>query len=407
MKQKVKELFFLLKYNWSLYLFSIIILSLLAIVISLTMSMIVQTFHKEQATNAIYQGKKIFHISDTLIEADDFSNFRSKAQNINKIAHFYNALVESDQIQFISTYDQPVYIENFKGGENFLYNKYIENNMYNIKSMQMNSSAYQFYGIRLKEGIEPDWEKIDADEDIIPVVLGSDYSNIYTIGDEFSGFYYPKSISFKVVGFLEENQAIYYQGNAEFYLDTYILVPYPYRCSEVILPNSEEMTFKGILYFAMINSNIATSFGEVGVKEITNKISYQTEFYDHLLIGESLFSVQYSRMASVITANKNLLIAFMSFAIIFSIAVQCGISLTIKNRRNNFYVLCAEIGIISLQNDIKLVLLFPYIIAFVISALFLEFYAKELVILSIVSSGLALLLIGLICNLYIQLNKNK
>jgi len=404
-RQKVKELFFSLRHNWILYLSSITILSLITIVISSTLVIIFQTFYKEEAIRNIYQGNNIFQISDTLIDAKDFNEFRSNTENINKIAHFYNALIESDDIDFVSTFTQPLYIENFRGGKNFLDMEYVYNNMSNIKSVQMNSSAYQFYKIRLKEGTEPDWRNIQADDDIIPIILGSDYRDIYAIDDELTGLYYPKAITFRVVGFMEENQTIYYQGNPEFYLDSYMLVPYPYKCSEIVSTNKEERSFKGILYFAMINSNIATSFDEIGLKAIIDEISYQTGFYDHLLIGHSLFSVRYSQMASVIAANKNLLIAFLTFAIIFSIIVQFCISLTIRHRRNNYYKLCEEIGILSLQNDIKLVFLFPYIIAFVISFLFFKLYAVEFVILSILSSGFTLLFINLICSFCIRLNK--
>lgn len=375
----LKELKYSLKKHWGFYILSISFLSLITIVISVSIFMMSQTFIKEKSITNTYHNSTIYRIIDTFYEDEDFQEFRSNKANINKIGSFYNDLFSNESIELLSVFDQPLDIENYLGNKAFWDNEMAMGAEYNIKSLQMNKNVFDFNKLKVMEGIEPEWEMIKASDKVIPIILGYDYSNIYNIGDKLKGKYYNQEVVFHVVGILEKNQMIYYQNNIEFYVDRYILVPYPYICDDLTDDNNQEVNiFKSVLYFAMINSDVVMTNESENIHHILDQISIKSNFYNYTLLGESPIKTQYSQIISSIQSNQVLLVVLNLSFFCFLLLIQSNILLLLKKSRRHFHILLNEIGLIRNHNLDIFVYLFPYVVSLFIGVIFTKLYLSDI-----------------------------
>ncbi len=81
--------------------------------------------------------------------------------------------------------------------------------MVNVKSVQMNQAAFDFYNLKTESGTALNWDEIDYAADSIPILLGADYRSVYDIGDTLKGNYYSQIVEFTVVGFLEADSSVF------------------------------------------------------------------------------------------------------------------------------------------------------------------------------------------------------
>ncbi|MBQ4629002.1 MAG: ABC transporter permease, partial [Clostridia bacterium] len=81
--------------------------------------------------------------------------------------------------------------------------------MYQLHTYAVDNSYIEIFDIVLDSGrlfTEDEFTNLDLDN--IPVILGSDYKKIYSIGDTFQGtiFFGDKTSTFKVIGFIAKGQ---------------------------------------------------------------------------------------------------------------------------------------------------------------------------------------------------------
>lgn len=95
---------------------------------------------------------------DNFYDPDEFYNFRTDNQNINILANFYNTLNASSNFDVLTSFNQAidVDIDDFNGDQRFYYNsdEFIDNSQsptINIKALQLNQKAYEFYNIKVEE----------------------------------------------------------------------------------------------------------------------------------------------------------------------------------------------------------------------------------------------------------------
>lgn len=79
-------------------------------------------------------------------------------------------------MKFISVFNQPINVEKFVGKEQFLYNSQEFRDEYNrdttnvnVKAIQLNQGAFDFYKLKVADGRTFDWEKVDYDSNRLPV----------------------------------------------------------------------------------------------------------------------------------------------------------------------------------------------------------------------------------------------
>mgnify|MGYP000679025518 CR=1 FL=1 len=121
---------------------------------------------------------------DNFYDPDEFYNFRTDNQNINILANFYNTLNASSNFDVLTSFNQAIAVDDFNGDQRFYYNsdEFIDNSQsptINIKALQLNQKAYDFYNIEVEGNSEIAWNSISYKDNSIPVLLGSEYKSFY------------------------------------------------------------------------------------------------------------------------------------------------------------------------------------------------------------------------------------
>lgn len=334
-----------------------------------------------------------YRMVDNFYNPDEFYNFRTDSQNINVLAKFYNELNTSNNFDVLTSFNQAIAVDDFKGDQRFYYNsdEFINNNQsptINIKSLQLNQNAYDFYNIKVEENSEIIWNTISYKDDHIPVLLGSEYKSFYKVGDIITGNYYSKNTNFEVIGFIETGCSINYKNTSNIILDTYMLIPYPPTLWEV---NEPDFQFESLLYFAMINCDLLPFVDESQVLKNIKSISDETGFSDFSLVGIDNFQIQHIELLLFI--QKHHMLFIIGFLIIFILLnILC---LYLFNRF--LKSICNQPTLHKNYNRIFMLnIVIPYGFAFLLGTSLATLYIKKLLPISIVIGIIALFLIYLI-----------
>lgn len=291
------------------------IILLLVLLMSLLLTISGGLFLKSQTTqkelNTVSAGYNRYTIRDTLLGDDEFYFFRTDKQKLNTLVQFYNSLYNSSDVNLLTTFNQPIFINGFDKGAEFFYHQHpVETRNASglvtaVKSFQMNQKAFEFYNLRLEEGSQFDWDGVLLSKDKPnPIILGSRYRNHYRIGDKIIADFYSSGVEFQVQGFLAEDSYVYFKENPEFYLDDYMIIPYPDLLSEVTGP---DFSMEGILYFAMLNSQFVTSLSQQEVIQMIQNRAHQSGFMAFTIVEIDDFAMKYSRLLSIIREQSLLL----------------------------------------------------------------------------------------------------
>ena len=185
-------------------------------------------------------------------EGVDFSDYIAF---YNKACELVNESDEVETALFLST---PVYLKNemlpgVEVSDNTIgyysfYNLSSQNNQpdwkgdiyWQVNAYSVDKNYIDLYGLTLESGrLFTDEEYEDFDFDHIPVILGSAYKGIYSLGDTFKASIFPaeKMMTYEVIGFLTDKHVFFAPGSdsdsSDVYLfDTYMIIPYVYKSYE-------------------------------------------------------------------------------------------------------------------------------------------------------------------------------
>lgn len=279
-------------------------------------------------------GYELLSLADAFIDdAEGFYQFRQDEEGLRALSRFNDLLTSNRSLGFLSLFDQPVPVLDFKGGAEFGESYGRENASdavvvddepaFNAKAVQINQQAYDFYGIEVSEGSGIAWSNVDYQGMRIPVLLGAAYESVYLPGDVFSGSFYGRNATFEVKGILERGSTVAYLGDPAYALDYSILIPYPASFESFA---TTEDGFGGILLFAYVNGEIAVEKGTETPKVLDelDSISRQSGFESYEIVGLYDYSTKYSHVRRLISENLDLskrivaLVALIGFGVIAS-----------------------------------------------------------------------------------------
>lgn len=178
---------------------------------------------KEQLL-AIYNGVRPFRLL--------VSN-GNKDVDIKKAKEFRDYLRNNDKFKLLIIQNRSFYIENFKGDGKFIEqedrNPFISPGYSSIKNISFDSNFLEFFKLPVDEGRFLNKEDFNR-TDVVPIVLGSNYREIYKLGDEFKAEdnIHNKIYKYKVIGFLKEDSYCLEdtQQVETINLNNYMLLPY-------------------------------------------------------------------------------------------------------------------------------------------------------------------------------------
>ncbi len=302
----------------------------------------------EGGFDTILSENDMYKMIDNFYDPEDFSDFREKPENINMLASFYNELQMSDKFEVVTSFNQAIYVDDFKGDNRFYFNsdEFVassNNSAINIKALQVNKEAYDFYRIVVEEGNAIPWESVSYQGTSIPILAGSDYKELYQQGDIIVGNYYSKIVNFEIIGFLRENFSIEYRNISKLNLDSYIIIPYPKKLWNV----KNDFMFEGILYFAMVNCYILPHVDEISLLKEVKEIADETGFTDFALVGIENFQLQNIQLLLLAQDYRGVIILALLGLFVVVSAIGTGIfsrilkysgSRNIKRRYKAFFL---------------------------------------------------------------------
>lgn len=274
-----------------------------------------------------YKDKAIYQLIDGYYDPDAFTAFRSEPNALNILKNYYHALMNAESFQYLAMFDQSITINDVNGAADSDGGQSKE-----AEAFQMNEQACQYFELNVIEGRAFQQGDFDDNGNVMPVLMGSSYMNAFEVGDRLPATYYQREVELEIIGFLRENTMIYYNGNYEFYLDQYIILPYIHYDA----PQTEsDESFQEIVYFAMINGYISISSGDAHTQDMMAEmeaIAEKTGFYNYVFIGSNPNLQQYRGLINILNKNYDLILSLLILSFLVNM-VTLGVQAYMMQQR--------------------------------------------------------------------------
>lgn len=266
-----------------------------------------------------YKDKTICQLLDGYSDPDEFEAFRAEPNSLNILKNYYDELNNASSFQYLAMFDQSIVIDDNNGY--FLEGIAIDESSTSKKvaAFQINQQACDYFNLSPIKGRMFQQSDFEDNGGVLPVLLGSNYISNFEVGNRLKATYYQRDVELEIVGFLQENTPVYYNGDPEFYLNEYIVLPY----INYDAPKTDfDEWFQKIVYFAMINGYISVPSGDTFTQNMMMEleaISDKTGFYNYILIGSNPSMQQYRGLINIL--NKNYDLIFSLLLLFFSINI--------------------------------------------------------------------------------------
>ncbi|MRX71470.1 ABC transporter ATP-binding protein [Bacillus lacus] len=340
-----------MKVIWTLFkqnkFFNLLNITGSAVLFFLLLVLVVNIEHSSIETDAVqnFKDKNLYQISDRLY-AEKENDFFFKKSNYDILNQFANNLAESREFEYYNAIWQPIGVLDFKGDTFFDAYYEIGNNQppytlnnksyRTIKSMQLNSAVFELNNLQLESGRTFDGDEyiFEQKENTMPIILGSDFSSVYQLGDTIEIDYYQKQFKGTVIGFFSPLQKIVTATQPEIILDRYLIIPAMYFSEPPsrMVNNSldNELFFKASL-LSRSNGLIITEFSPLEIRKTINNIGLKVGFLDFEIIGANNLAT--NSLVKMTETNRNIL--YIATLLIFIINLTIFLfTLTIKIKKN-------------------------------------------------------------------------
>ena len=225
----------------------------------------------------MYDGKEYFFVAKEFEEGDS-AIFYHSLDRLNDLKNAQHELMNQQIFEYYLQIRQSLELVEFEDNISFIanYREGSEDNSYEMfgqvyfqaKAYYVSQNIIEKFGLRVSSGQLLENEDYIYRHDYVPVIVGHNYTANFSVGDTFQGFYWNKSVDFKIIGFLEENESmlIFSQDNFEV-LDDYILVPaleFPNDPADIPDEDSQpddERLMQEVAYSSYLNFIITMSEG--------------------------------------------------------------------------------------------------------------------------------------------------
>lgn len=148
--------------------------------------------------------------------------------------------------------------------------------LFNIKCVQLDYRAYNMFGLRTAEGegLTEENRVLDRASDAIPIVLGSEYKGIISVGQTIQMYFAEYSYPCRVAGILEPGSQCPEDGSVKggiVPLDAYVIFPYGIQVKEKVQTTEEVQRYAFLADVALDNGYILIP-DSGKVKEIVNEL---------------------------------------------------------------------------------------------------------------------------------------
>ena len=335
--------------------------------------------------------KKLFSIQNN----EDYATKLYAKDSIDDYKNFYDYL--HNEFKVIDMYEDNFFVEGFDSIENFIIPNTppmdIEGDRYNIlNSLTVNNNYFENFNIKLSNGrsFNNDDYNLKDNSSEVPIILGSDYSEIFNLNDEvrFFDYYSNSEKTGKVIGFLEKGQ-FYIKKPVAIEnitpLDKTVLIP-----TQPIKESSKDrVKFNNLRLYLQITNSYLLDLDDSGISDIKDK-SNDFNFFDISIVNmDDSISVFKDLFKQQQILYISILILILSIS---SISMITNIINSINDRKREFGIYFA-MG--ATKKDIVDLVVYEIFILIFSSALLSIFIIKRFNILG--TSTFDIKVYGLMC----------
>ena len=320
-----------LKNNFFLYLLKLALGVVLLMFIYTSLSF----FLESHSVNENFKGKEnnqMLELIDSLADGKDFIPYSNKKTNLEKVNKFYGLLNSQEDFTYLSIYGQPIGLRKSPESENFIYDSDYDGiaddqptydldsvNYTATKSLQLNKASFDYYKLSGDIDHNFSWNQVDLQADEYPIFLGYNYKNKYKLGEIFEGEYLFRPFKFKIVGFLNQSSAVFYRQDVNFYLDNYLIFPYPEKIPPL---NDKNFDFERMLLFNLINGDIIYQGNIDGVMSQVESYGRESQFEHYSFINVPNFYIDNLNLKNTLEDNRKLIIIISFIFIVFVLIIM-------------------------------------------------------------------------------------
>ena len=280
--------------------------------------------------------KSYYWISDD-IEEDDFSLYM-KNQNgeYEKLKSLHEELKNEKSWTFLSANKQFISINSSDIPEKFLFQYEqgcpLENedkSKKDVKCLHVSQNLFSEFGITISDGREFKTEDfMHKNGECVPIILGNEYKNIFSIGQILNGEYLFEDFKFEIIGFLPELTEIPSLGDMGIIsCDRYAIMPAFSREN-----NAEVSFFDKASLDQYVNGIIISDMNYADVNERVQKLVLKTGTMKLNVIPES------GSIKNLTSISQKELSRLIYIFVVLTIFTVMSISITINGFiRENYY----------------------------------------------------------------------
>lgn len=236
--------------------------------------------------------KSYYWITDDSEENGDFSRYM-KNQNgeYEKLKSFHQELKDEKSWTFLSADRQFITINSNDIPEKFIFqyeqgcpSENEDKSKKDVKCLHVSQNLFSEFGITVSDGREFKAEDFwHRNGECVPIILGNEYKNIFSIGQVLNGEYLCEDFKFEIIGFLPELTEIPSPGNMGIVsCDRYVIMP-AFSCE-----NNEEVSFFDKASLGQyVNGVIISGMNYADVNERVQKLVLKTGTMKFNVIPES------------------------------------------------------------------------------------------------------------------------
>lgn len=325
------------KHKW-LSFFLIVQCFVCMLLINMIFATVLKTHSSVSKFSKFIGNKSYYWISDSADENGDFSRYM-KNQNgeYEKLKAFHECLKNEKGWRFLSADTQPIDINSSDIPDKFLFQyergypmESKDEFKKSVKCLHVSSNVFSEFGITVSEGREfQDEDFYYTAGEYVPIILGHEYKEVFSIGQILDGKYLDKTLKFRIMGFLPELTEIPAPGNRGTLLcDRYIVMP-----AFTWENNKEASWFDKVTLSQYTNGIVISDLNYADVEERINRYILQTGTMNFAVSPESSNAIK--SLTSVSESELSRLIYIFVILTIFTIA---SMSITINGFiRENYY----------------------------------------------------------------------
>lgn len=348
-----EEIIHILREKKTIVIISIALTTVALVLVGTTFGMEGVAKEESKDFEETYGEKKYYYMGESLSDKD-YINYVHDESNVwyERLCSFREQLINSDQFTFINIIEQPLYFMDTEVPEIFLDGyedgwgsdsvQEIEGEtMFFVKAIEVSENFFDDAGITITNGsplVKEDFKY--SGDNTVPVVLGSEYQNYFSVGDKIRGDYLGAEVEFIVKGFIAKQS--YYMSLINenmISLSRYVVAPaFDYSAEDV-----EVFSGAKIALLQEMNARILTDLSFDSLDNIISQMLVDSGIgtWDIGLIdtshrmGSELYA--YSQMTKEVARQFNVLVYIM--LVITCIAIILVLIGMIREEQINFGIM--------------------------------------------------------------------